>query len=409
MRKTPLTLLLVMLLGVTLLVPAATQAQSSVRVVLAYYSAQTEPVFQEIKEAFEAENPDIKVHLEVVAWDNLFQHLTTRIAGGQEPDLAIIGTRWLPGFVEQGVAQPLDEFIDDAFRSQFAPALFEPSTIDGKIYGLPVAASARALFYNKDLFAAAGVTNPPDTWEELVEIGRKLHNPPHSYAFGLQGKEIETDVYWYYAMWSFGGDILTPDGLSGINSPEAVESLQFYYDLIHKEKITQPEPLNYNREELQDLFKQGRLAMMISAPFLVGQVRTEAPHIDFGVAPIPRHRQRVTYGVTDTIMMFRNASDKQAAWKFLEFAFRDENRFKFNTAEGFLPVKATPGANPFLDDPIYGVFASLLPDAKFAPLIADWERVADETIRAVQQVYLGSADPQSALDAAVRRINRFLR
>lgn len=408
MRKV-LPLVVALLVALTWLAPAPLQAQSSVRVVLAYYSAQTEPVFQAIKEAFEAQHPDITVNLEVIAWDNLFQNLTTRIAGGQEPDLAIIGTRWLPGFVEQGVAQPLDEFITDEFRSQFAPALFEPSTIDGKIYGLPVAASARALYYNKDLLEAAGVTQPPNTWDELLEVARKVHNPPHAYGFGLQGKEIETDVYWYYAMWSFGGELLTADGLSAINSPEAVEALQFYYDLIHTHRVTQPEPLNYNREELQDLFKQGRLGMMITGPWLVGQMRAEAPDINFGVAPIPMKNRRVTYGVTDTIMMFSTAKDKEAAWKFLEFAFSDESRHRFNTAEGFLPVKNTPGANPFLNDPIYGVISSLLPDAKFAPLIADWERVADETIRAVQQVYLGSADPKSALDGAVRRINRFLR
>src|SRR5690554_5901781 len=100
MRKV-LPLVVALLVALTWLAPAPLHAQSSVRVVLAYYSAQTEPVFQAIKEAFEAQHPDITVNLEVIAWDNLFQNLTTRIAGGQEPDLAIIGTRWLPGFVEQ--------------------------------------------------------------------------------------------------------------------------------------------------------------------------------------------------------------------------------------------------------------------------------------------------------------------
>ena len=74
-----------------------------------------------------------------------------------------------------------------------------PSTINGKVYALPVAASARAMYFNKDLLAKAGIQNPPDTWDQLVDDAKKIKalGSGDTYGFALQGKEIETDAYWY--------------------------------------------------------------------------------------------------------------------------------------------------------------------------------------------------------------------
>ena len=85
------------------------------------------------------------------------------------------------------------------FKGRFIETFMSPSTIDGKLYGLPVAASARAMYYNKDLLAKAGVREPPATWDALIEAAEKVKALGGDvYRFALQGKEIETDAYWYY-------------------------------------------------------------------------------------------------------------------------------------------------------------------------------------------------------------------
>ena len=141
---------------------AGTAAAADLRVTVAYYSAETGPIFEGMAKDFEAANPDVDVKIEVVQWDNLQQRLTTDIAGGTAPDIAIIGTRWLVDYVQQDIAEPLDGYITPDFKARFIEKFLEPSVLEGKTYGLPVAASARAMYYNKDLLQKAGVAEPPE-------------------------------------------------------------------------------------------------------------------------------------------------------------------------------------------------------------------------------------------------------
>ena len=79
--------------------------------------------------------------------------------------MAIIGTRWLVDYVEQDVAEPLDGLISEEMKQRFVPTFLSPGTLNGKVYGLPVAASARAMYYNKDLMQKAGA-DVPTTWDQ---------------------------------------------------------------------------------------------------------------------------------------------------------------------------------------------------------------------------------------------------
>lgn len=382
---------------------------AEVRVTVAEYSSKTGPYFEEAAKAFEAKNPGTDIKIEVVPWDVLQQKLTTDIAGNANADLAIIGTRWLVDFVQQGVVAPLDGYMTDDFKARFIPTFFAPGVLDGKTYGLPIASSARAMYYNKEIFEKAGLSAPPATWDELVEDAKKIKalGLKDTYAFGLQGKEIETDVYFYYAMWSFGGDIVM-DGKSGVDSPAAVKAATLYKQMID-DGLTEPGVTAYNREDVQNLFKQGRIGMMFTAPFLASQIKTEAPNLKYGVAPVPKGTTSATYAVTDSIVLFENSKVKDEAWKFLDFLFQNDWREKFTVNEGFLTENQAVAKLPyFTDDPNLKVFNAQLPSAKFAPTIAGWEEIADATGRALQKIYLGEAKPEEALKAAAEQANGVL-
>lgn len=383
---------------------APAQAQTKVDFTVAEYSSKTGPYFEEVAAAFEKENPDIDINIQVVPWDTLLQRLTTDIAGGTAPDISIIGTRWLLDFAEQGVAEPVDGYLTPEFKSTFIDTFMAPSVMDGKIMGLPVAASARAMMINMDLFEKAGAT-PPTNWVEFYEAAQKLAALPDTFGFGLQGKEIETDAYYYYSLWTHGGDILKADGTSGLDTPEALEAANLYKKMID-EGLTQPSPTNYNREEVFNLFKQGKVGMIFTFPMLVPQIKAEAPDLNYRILPFPEGTAKATYGVTDTLMMFADSDVKEAAWKFIEFAYKDEYRTTFDHGEGFLPVtKGVAAEEYYTTDPDISGFAAGLPYAKFAPTIANWEEIADTTVRTMQQIYLGQVTPEEGLKAAAAEIN----
>ncbi|MEC9244066.1 MAG: sugar ABC transporter substrate-binding protein [Pseudomonadota bacterium] len=397
--------------GVAFLSMAGWAQAETVRVTVAEYSSKTGPYFEEAAKAFEEANPGSDIQIEVVPWDVLLQKLTTDISGGANADLSIIGTRWLIDFVDQGIAAPLDDYMTQDFKDRFFPVFLEPSVMQGKTYGLPIAASARAMYYNKALFEQAGITEVPDTWDELAEAAKKISALGDDIAgFGLQGKEIETDVYFYYAFWAYGGQLVEEDGTSGLDTDAGYKAAEMYKSLIDS-GATQPGVTSYNREDVQNLFKQGKVGMMITAPFLSNQIRDEAPDLDYGVAAIPAGPEgdRGTYGVTDSIIMFENSQNKDLAWKFLDQLFTTEWRAKFTSGEGFLPVNPEVAAQPaFADNADLKAFTALLPDARFAPVIAGWEEIAATTSDAVQTIYLGNGEPKATLDAAAGEINGIL-
>lgn len=380
-------------------------ADTTIDFTVAEYSSKTGPFFQKVADAFEQENPGINVNIEVVPWDTLLQRLTTDIAGGTAPDISIIGTRWLLDFAAQGIAEPVDAYLTPEFKSTFIDTFMAPSVIDGKIMGLPVAASARAMVVNQDLFDKVGATAPA-TWTELYDSAAKISGLPDTFGFGLQGKEIETDAYFYYSLWTHGGDILREDGSSGLDSPEAIAAAKEYKKMID-EGLTQPSPTNYSREGVFNLFKQGNLGVIFTFPMLLPQIQEEAPDLNYKVLPFPTESAKATYGVTDTLMLFSDSDVKEAAWKFIEFAYKDEWRTQFDHGEGFLPVTKNVAAEDYYttDEDIAG-FAAGLPYAKFAPTIENWEEIADTTSRALQQIYLGQKSAEEALTEAAAKINR---
>ena len=395
--------------GVSLLTLSAAEA-GTVRVTIAEYSKGTGPYFDEAAKAFEAANPGTKIQIEVVPWDNLQQKLTTDISAGANADLSIIGTRWLLDYVSQGVVAPLDSYVTPDFKARFIGTFLSPSIMNGKVYGLPIAASARAMYYNKDVFNKAGYSSAPATWADFKTAAEKIKASGGGvFPFGLQGKEIETDVYFYYAMWSNGGEIVK-DGKSGLDSKAAIDAAKLYKSFIDG-GLTEPGATSYNREDVQNLFKQGKVATVITAPFLSGQIKKEAPNLNYGVAPIPAgpNGDQGTYGVTDSIVLFANSKVKDEAWRFLDFIFTTDQRTKFDKVEGFLPVNAEEAKNPmFADDRDLKVFASLLPKARFAPVIPGWEDIAQTTSNAIQKIYLGQGEIEPTLKEAATKVNETL-
>ena len=180
------------------------------------------------------------------------------------------------------------------------------------------------------------------------------------YGFALQGKEIETDAYWYYSLWTHGGELIE-GGKSGVASAGAIEALALYRSLIDQ-GLTEPDPTGYNRQDIERLFKQGRIGMILTGPWLRGQMKTDAPDLSYGIAPIPAGSTKATYGVTDDLMVFKSSQQKKLAWQLTETAFAPKWRIEFTTKEGFLPVTKVEAEQPqFVNDPQLKAFTEMRP------------------------------------------------
>ena len=390
---------------------APATAPTTIKFLAMEYDTNTRPFMDKVKQQFEAANPDIKLDIEVVDWNLGKDKLATQVAANQAPDLANVATIWLPEYVALDVIEPLDSYLSAEMRDRFIPLTLHGAEYQNKLYGLPIAVSARAMYYNKGLLDAAGV-KPPANWKELVTVAKKVTDPAKGvYGFGVQGSKVETDVYYYYFLWANGGEILSKDGTqAAFNSPAGVEALQFMVDLVSKDKVTEPEPTAYDREGLQEMFKSGKLAMTITGPWFWKMLKKDVPDLKYGVAPIPGNKQQKTMAVTDNLIMFKSCKDKQAAWKFVEFFYKPELRQEWAETFGMIPeLKSVANSDFIKQSPEWSTFLKLLDSGVFVPLHPRWTAIAKEIEVGVQEALLKQKTPKAALDAAKTRVDAILK
>jgi multiple sugar transport system substrate-binding protein len=404
MRKRFYILLLVMVFFCSLFAVygAGREKKAKITFMAALYSEATTPFWEDVIAAFEEEYPNVEVELDVVHWDNVYQKTTTLISAKQEPDILNTDTI-LVQYAAEGLLEPLEPYMDSAFKAQFIPAMLDSGLYDGKIQALPFLASVRALFYNRDIFEKAGV-QPPETAEELVQAGLAINNPPDFYAFGMPVTNFEGQAYISYFLWAAGGSWLDQNGKCAVNSPEGVRALTFARDLVHTYGIVYPPWSTVNRDETQKAMIAGKVGMLMTASFFPTIAKAENPDLRLGAVPIPRDEEQYNLAVVDSLMIFKRSEHKQEAFDFIKFYFKDEWHKRACLDEGVLPV--TKSVSKALEnDPDLGPFISMLPQGRFYPLHPEWQPMYMEVIKAWQLAILGEKEPKEALDDAVRKIN----
>lgn len=370
------------------------------------YSAKTVDLMTEVVNDFNAANAGkIKVALETAPWDKMHDKLAVSMGSGQAPCVFGYATRWISEFAGLGQLATLDDMLQGDFKAGFIPKLLDAGVLDGKTYGIPVAASARLMFYNKDLFAKAGL-QAPTNWDELMTAAVKTANPPSNYGLGVPASGIEVDTFFDYFLWNNGGDILDANGKSMLSQPKSVEALQYLVDLV-KAGGSQPKPNGFTREQVIEMFKNGQLSMYPTGPWMNAMIAADSPKLNYGFAMFPTSagNQQATVSVTDSMGISEACPNKTEAWQFVEFMYQDKYRQKFDETEGMLPERTAVAASTFFSSATYKPFVDALQYAKFQPQHPKFEQIQQIMTVAVQKALSGEATPQQALDEATQKID----
>jgi multiple sugar transport system substrate-binding protein len=410
-RKNRFSALAILCLCILLLLSACSSQRAQVDFVFMRTSDFTEPYWQGVIKDFEAQNPDIQVNLYIFTWAEGRQKIADMVAQGKPPTLARVATRWIPEYVAAGLLEPVDSYMSPEFRSQFIPLLInEGSQYEGRTFGLPITVSSRALYYNKALFKQAGLTTPPANWADLKNAAQAIHAlGTDTYGFGIQGNEAETSTYFYYFLWGNGGEILTKDGTRpAFNGPEGQEAAQFLKGMID-DGLTQPNPADSGRKDMETAFVGGKLGMVITGPWLATRLKTEAPNLDYGLSTIPYQTTATTLAAQDTLILFKQAENKEAAWKFVEFLYADDYRLKYALGDGVLPEKISVAKNSQItENPAYNFFMEKLPTGRFEPLNVKSADISTIVAEALKSAYRNEVSPTEALNSAAAKVLQML-
>lgn len=357
---------------VMLLAAALTLAGSALaQVQLTYWHGFTGPdlpVMEGLVAEFNAAHPDIVVTAEPIPWGNLFQQLEPAVAAGQAPDIVALNEDVITGFILRGaVAEMTPEMLAAAGveSDRFFPPLWETGIVDGKVYGVPVHSVMLVMYYNKDLFEAAGLDpeDPPSDREEFLTAAQALTvdaNGNHPGDAGFDPARLQRYAVGIPTPW-MGGTIAyavaaqndvafvgsaEEDYAASFDSEAAQEAVQFLVDIGSVHGFG---PTDATEGSEIDAFRQGVAAMNFNGVWMLSQYRDAG--LNFGVAAFPQlgtARPATWGGSSHLVLPVQRSGDPaevEAAMTFIGWMTQPEQNLEWTSAGG-LPTQPEVASSP---------------------------------------------------------------
>lgn len=303
-------------------------------------------ILREIVDNYNETNTDnITIEMDIMPNDTLQQKLPASIATGTAPDLVLFGVENIAPYVSNDSLEDISDFWEtaDVDQSNYLKNVTELSYIDGKLYGTPMQYNTSYLYWNKNLFKAAGLDpdTPPTTMDELAEYAEQLTDPTKN-QYGLA---LPTSATYMQFLWANGGDADDPDTNTNLlDSDENLKTLQWMQDLTVNKKVS---PENVTGSDADAMLQAGQIAMYMSGPWQINGLREQG--IDFGIAPCVAGTAGAfapAGGCSYVIPKGTDETAKAACYKFMKYWLSDDVLKEWSQKNGFPVWSKTLAEDP---------------------------------------------------------------
>lgn len=312
--------------------------------------------------AFEQDHPNIKITLESADFSTYYTKLNTNLAASRAADVFMMSGAYFYTGAMRGAFKDLGPLIKQAgvdLNNYFSEP--DNSMYQGKLLAVPEELDIVALAYNKDLFDEVGVPYPTNdwTWDNLLDAATKLTRKTNAgqQTYGIYAVNNVQEM-WGNLVKENGGSFLTPDKKkAAVNSPEAIEAVQFAVDLIYKHKVS-PTPQGVSSlpgyiESGGSPFMTGLVAMKIQGEYELG-VLLQNDKFQWDVVTMPKRKIKGGLAWTQAWVMYEKTKHSDEAWQFIEFMLSEKaNKIIAETPNKgqCAPLKAAAYASPYIDPP----------------------------------------------------------
>ena len=378
---------------------SGSSGSGSGKVTLQFYGADygtgpansTTKYWQAVAAAFHAANPNITVNVQTVDWTDFPTKVATLIQNKQYPD--ILEGNPAPPYAQSGLIYPISQVLSSSTQSNLIAKFVNDGAYQGTDYGIPFTTSTRAMFYNKKIFAAAGIASPPATWADVQTDAAKIKAKGYiGYGLPLGSEEAQAELLLWFL--GNGGGYVDSSGKYDINSPQNVATLTFLKQLAAAGD-TEPNAGNTDRKDIWADFAAGKVGMMLGSPAVIPiiQAAGKLQPSDYGTTAVPGKSAAIsqTLGVHDDIVAFKANPSHQAAIKaFLDFAYQDKWQLQFDNEYDLLPATQTAATAMGKSSPIFAAFLGNIANSVNYPGLANWTSVENQIKTQVGQAITGN-------------------
>jgi multiple sugar transport system substrate-binding protein len=355
----------------------------------------------------------IKVKLEVVPWSDLLNRILTATTSGQGPDVLNIGNTWSASLQATGALLPWDakNFDKIGGKDRFVDSALGSTGVQGKDpAAVPLYSMAYALYYNKKMFADAGISQPPATWDELIADGKKL-SKDGKWGLGAEGSNPSENIHHAFVFAKqHGADFFTADGKADFTNDGVVAAVQQYVGLMAKDKIIAPGNAEYAQNQSVSDFAKGKNAMLLwqsASANLKSQGMSEDA---YGIAPVPVQSGTPGTGTNVNSMaaginlaVFNNTKNLDGATKFVKFMTGDAEQKILNTAYSSIPPVKTAQSDAAFNSAANAVLKDTLAKSAAAlPQVADESQFETAVGTAVKDLFADAAAGRAVTTASVK-------
>ncbi len=374
-----------------------------------YCGDTIDPIHQKYIKQWEDKNPGWKIAPEVVGWAQCQDKATTLAAAGTPVAMAYVGSRTLKEFAENDLIVPVP--MTDAEQKSYYPHIVDTVTFDGKQWGVPIAFSTKALYWNKDLFKQAGLDpeKPPKTWAEEIAYAKQIKEKTGIAGYGLPAKTFDNTMHQFmHWVYTNNGQVIDKDGKITMDSPEVLAALQAYKDIT---PYSVEGATAYEQNEIRAIFLDGKVGMIQNSSGAATRLMKTNIHWGITTLPLgPSAKGPGTLLITDSLAIFKGSGVEDKAIEFAKFITSPgpQGEYELQGDAGLTPlrpsaqvdefVKKQPFWKPLIDGITYGG-----PE----PLFKDYKGFQNVMIEMVQSVVTGKAEPAAALKKASAALEQY--
>src|SRR5512138_1057537 len=376
----------------------------------------------QIARDFEAKNPDIKVSMEYVSYDNVHDKIVTGMAAKPPAyDAALLDVIWPDEFIKAGYLLDVSSRVTPEMKSGMFPASWNGVTRNGKVYGMPWLMDVKYFMYNKDMLDKAGISDPPKTWEELVDQAKTIKEK------GI----VEFPIIWSWnqkegvvcdyavLLYGNGGSFVDANGKPAFNNDKGVQALTWMKQTID-DGLSNPSSISSDENAVRDNFIAGESAFAVNWLFQYSDSNDASKSKIVGqaaFAPMPVFKAGADAGVkgssvdgSSSFAIMATTPYPDQTWKFLTYLASNEVQTKYSAE--MLPVwkadyegdalKKLEGATP--TNPVtVPAFLAQFSFANERPTVAYYNEASAALQLAIQEALTGVKSPKDALDEAAAK------